>query len=101
MERPCFSSSLARAKTERAPSPLSCATRDAICAMVEFRILSEVRRPRDLREGGYHPRCDRKSAELAENIRDSAAPWRERVRKLIKTIGLQGCDKKERAYEVS
>src|SRR5258708_31947300 len=43
MERPCFSSSFARAKTASAPSPVNCETRDAICPMVEFRILSFVR----------------------------------------------------------
>src|SRR5258708_33021970 len=40
MERPCFSSSFARAKTASAPSPVNCETRDAICPMVEFRIVS-------------------------------------------------------------
>src|SRR3989440_1421998 len=33
-ERPCFSSSLARAKTASAPSPVSCETRDAMDRMV-------------------------------------------------------------------
>src|ERR1700676_3991101 len=39
MERPSFSSSLARAKTAKAPSPFSFDMRDAIRAMVESRIL--------------------------------------------------------------
>src|ERR1700687_1191961 len=47
MERPSFSSSLARAKTERAPSPVSSEMRDAICAMVESRMLP-------LLEAGLH-----------------------------------------------
>src|SRR5258707_12384131 len=40
MERPSFSSSLAREKTASAPSPFSCETRDAIRLMVSGRILS-------------------------------------------------------------
>src|SRR4029077_9719185 len=42
MERPCFSNSLARAKTASAPSPVSSDMRDASRAMVESRILSFV-----------------------------------------------------------
>src|SRR6478672_3246605 len=46
MDRPSFSSSLARAKTASAPSPFSCETRDAIRLMVEEGILSFCGRQR-------------------------------------------------------
>ena len=48
-------------------------------------------------EGGYHPRGDRKSAEVIENRGDSGLPWRKRVRNLMIMLGLQGCDRRERA----
>jgi hypothetical protein len=83
--------------------------RDAIFAMVGFRILSDVTQAGDFAgwqgckvEGGsrgYHPCYDRKSAESLDNTGNSGAPLRKRVRKFIKTLGLQGCNKKERVYE--
>ena len=51
-------------------------------------------------EGGYHPRGDRKSAEVIENRGDSGPPWCKRARNLMIMLGLQGCDRRERAYVV-
>src|SRR5258706_7726158 len=49
--------------------------------------------------GGYHPRCDRKSAEAIENGRDSSAPLRKRVRNCMKLLDLEGCDRKQRSWQ--
>jgi hypothetical protein len=51
-------------------------------------------------EWGYHPRGDRKSAEAIDNKRDSELPLRKRVCNLMIMLGLQGCDRRERAYVV-
>jgi len=45
---------------------------------------------------GYHPRGDRKSAEVIEDRGGSGLPWRKRVRNLMIMLGLQGCDRKKR-----
>jgi hypothetical protein len=54
------------------------------------------------REGGgtYHPRGDRKSSEAIVIKRDSHAPLRERVRKRMETLSLEGCNRKERTWAV-
>src|SRR6266403_469307 len=49
---------------------------------------------------GYHPRCNRKSSEHVVSKRDSRAPLRQRVRKRMKTLSLQGCNRKERTWTV-
>ena len=49
---------------------------------------------------GCHLRGDRKSAEAIENGGDSGLPLRKRVRNLMIMLGLQGCDRRERAYVV-
>jgi hypothetical protein len=51
-------------------------------------------------KGGYHPRGDRKSAEVIENRGDSGLSLRKRVRNRMIILGLQGCDRRERAYVV-
>jgi hypothetical protein len=51
-------------------------------------------------EWGYHPRGDRKSAQVTRNRADSELPLRKRVRNLMIMLGLQGCDRRERAYVV-
>ncbi len=50
-------------------------------------------------EGGYHPRGDRKSAEVIENRGDSWLLGHKRVRNHLKLQGLQGCDRRERTCE--
>jgi len=52
------------------------------------------------RARGYDPHGDRKSAEVIENRGDSGPPWRKRARNLMIMLGLQGCDRRERAYVV-
>jgi hypothetical protein len=52
-------------------------------------------------KGGYHhSRGDRKSAEVIENRGDSWLLGHKRVRNLVIMLGLQGCDRRERAYVV-
>jgi len=51
-------------------------------------------------EGGYHPRGDRKSAQVIRNRGDTELPLRKRVRNHMIMQGLQGCDRRERAYVV-
>ena len=53
-------------------------------------------RTRARRQEGYHPRDDRKSAEVIEDRGDSWLPWRKRVRNLMIMLGLHGCDRKKR-----
>jgi hypothetical protein len=43
-----------------------------------------------IKEGRYHPRDDRKSAQSIANRRPSGALLRKRVRKLMKLLGLRG-----------
>ncbi len=43
---------------------------------------------RERAEWGYHPRGDRKSAEVIEDRGDSGLPWRKRVRNLMIMLGL-------------
>jgi hypothetical protein len=52
------------------------------------------------RARGYHPHGDRKSAEVIENRGDSRPPWRKRVCNQLKTLGLEGCDRRERTCVV-
>jgi hypothetical protein len=55
----------------------------------------------DRKDGeGYPLRGDRKSAEVIDITEDGIAPWRKRMRKLLITLGLQGCDKKERSWRL-
>src|SRR5882762_5079206 len=42
---------------------------------------------------GYHPRGDRKSAQVTEGAGFGGLPLRKRVRNCMKVQGLQGCDK--------
>ena len=49
-------------------------------------------------EKGTHPRGDRKSAEAIENIGDSGAPLRKRVRNCMNLLCLHGCNKKQRSW---
>jgi hypothetical protein len=51
---------------------------------------------RERAEWEYHPRGDRKSAEVIEDRGDNGLPWRKRVRNLMIMLGLQGCDRKKR-----
>ncbi len=51
-------------------------------------------------EEGYHPRGDRKSAEVIENRGDSWLLGHKRLRNLLRMLGLQGCDRREGAYVV-
>jgi hypothetical protein len=52
----------------------------------------------DRKDGeGVPLRGDRKSAEVIDITGDGIAPLRKRVRKFLITLGLQGCDKKERS----
>src|ERR1700756_5421 len=51
-------------------------------------------------EGGYHPRCNGKSSEHIVSKRDRRAPLRQRVRKPMKTLSLQGCNRKERTWAI-
>src|SRR6266446_5072821 len=47
---------------------------------------------------GYHPRGDRKSAQVTEGVGLVGLPLRKRVRNCMKLQGLQGCDKKQRSW---
>jgi hypothetical protein len=46
------------------------------------------------------PHRDEKSAETVENKGHRDVPLRERVRKHLITLGLDGCDRKERTYRL-
>jgi hypothetical protein len=47
------------------------------------------------------PRGPYKSAETIESKRDAWGPLRKRVRNRMKLLSLQGCNRKQRTYEVS
>jgi hypothetical protein len=47
---------------------------------------------------GTHLRGDRKSSETIENPWFSVAPLRKRVCNRLITLGLEGCDRKERTW---